>query len=86
MVRAEEGQVIVIGGLIDERQTDDEKKVPLLGDLPGVGRLFRQTVQKRNKSELVVLLRPSVLVGRRADQISATDLARLKKLKGASPW
>jgi len=86
IVRAEEGQVVVIGGLIDERQTDDEKKVPLLGDLPGVGRLFRQTIQKREKTELVVLLRPSVLVGKRADQISARDLARLKKLKGASPW
>jgi len=86
IVRAEEGQVIVIGGLIDERQTDDEKKVPFLGDLPGVGRLFRQTIQKRDKTELVVLLRPTVLVGKRADEISARDLARLKKLKGASPW
>ncbi len=86
IVRAEEGQVVVIGGLIDERQTDDEKKVPLLGDLPGIGRLFRQTTQKRDKTELVVLLRPTVLVGKRADEISARDLARLKKLKGASPW
>ena len=86
IVRAEEGQVVVIGGLIDERQTDDEKKVPLLGDLPGIGRLFRQTTQKRDKTELVVLLRPTVLVGKRADQISARDLARLKKLRGASPW
>jgi len=86
IVRAEQGQVVVIGGLIDERQTDDEKKVPLLGDLPGVGRLFRQTIQERNKTELVVLLRPTVLVGKRADQISARDLARLKKLRGASPW
>ena len=86
IVRAEEGQVVVIGGLIDERTTDDEKKVPFLGDLPGIGRLFRQTVQKRDKTELVVLLRPSVMVGKRADEISARDLARLKKLKGASPW
>ncbi len=86
IVRAEEGQVVVIGGLIDERQTDDEKKVPLLGDLPGIGRLFRQTTQKRDKTELVVLLRPTVLVGKRADQISARDLARMKKLRGASPW
>lgn len=86
IVRAEEGQVIVIAGLIDERQTDDEKKIPILGDLPGIGRLFRQTIQTRDKTELVVLLRPTVLVGKRADQISARDLARLKKLKGASPW
>ena len=86
IVRAEEGQVVVIGGLIDERTTDDEKKVPFLGDLPGIGRLFRQTVQKRDKTELVVLLRPSVMVGKRADEISARDLARLKKLKGSSPW
>jgi MSHA type pilus biogenesis protein MshL len=86
VVRAEEGQVVIIGGLIDERQTDEERKVPFLGDLPGIGRLFRQTVQKRDKTELVVLLRPSVMVGKRADEISARDLRRLKKLKGASPW
>jgi len=86
IVRAEEGQVVVIAGLIDERQTDDEKKIPILGDLPGVGRLFRQTIQTRDKTELVILLRPTVLVGKRADQISSRDLARLKKLKGASPW
>ncbi|NIO08569.1 MAG: hypothetical protein GTO40_11405 [Deltaproteobacteria bacterium] len=86
IVRAEEGQVVVIGGLIDERQVDNEKKVPLLGDLPGVGRLFRQTVQTRDKTELVVLLRPTVLVGKKTDQVSAKDLARLKRLKGASPW
>ena len=86
IVRAEEGQVVVIGGLIDERQTDDERKVPLLGDLPGIGRLFRQTIKKRDKTELIVLLRPTVLVGKRADEISARDLARLKKLRGASPW
>jgi len=86
IVRAKEGQVVVIGGLIDERGRDDEKKVPLLGDLPGVGRLFRQTIQEREKTELVVLLRPTVLVGKRADEISARDLARLKRLTGASPW
>jgi len=86
IVRAEAGQVVVIGGLIDERQTDDERKVPLLGDLPGIGRLFRQTIKKRDKTELIVLLRPTVLVGKRADEISARDLARLKKLRGASPW
>ncbi|MFB3061677.1 MAG: secretin N-terminal domain-containing protein [Candidatus Binatia bacterium] len=86
IVRAEAGQVVVIGGLIDERQTDEERKVPLLGDLPGIGRLFRQTIKKRDKTELIVLLRPTVLVGKRADEISARDLARLKKLKGASPW
>ncbi|MFQ5918139.1 MAG: secretin N-terminal domain-containing protein [Candidatus Binatia bacterium] len=86
IVRAREGQVVVIGGLMQDTKSDDESKVPLLGDLPGIGRLFRQTVQKSEKSELVVLLRTIVLVGKKTEEITAQTLERLGKLKGASPW
>jgi MSHA biogenesis protein MshL len=86
IARAKEGQVVIIGGLMQDRKTDEEKKVPLLGDLPGIGRLFRSTVQERGKSELVVLLRPVVLVGKKTDEITAQHLERVEKLKGGSPW
>jgi len=85
-VRGEEGQLVVIGGLMQDTKSDDERKIPILGDLPGIGRLFRQTVQKSEKTELVVLLRTTVLVGKKTDEVTAQSLERLGKLKGASPW
>ncbi|MGH7831550.1 MAG: type II secretion system protein GspD [Candidatus Binatia bacterium] len=86
IVRAREGEMVVIGGLIQERKSDNESKVPLLGDIPGIGRLFRSTTQERRKTELVVFLSPTVLVGKKVDEIAARELERLKRTKGGSPW
>ena len=86
IVRAREGQVVVIGGLMQEKRSDEEGKVPLLGDIPGIGRLFRSMAQERRKTELVVLLYPTVLVGKKVDEIATRDLDRLKRAKGGSPW
>ena len=58
IVRAESGQVIVIGGLMKSSDSDTQAKTPGLGDIPGVGALFRQERQKGSKTELVILLRP----------------------------
>jgi len=86
VVRVRDGQVIVIGGLMQERKSDDESKIPFLGDLPIIGRLFRSTAQERKKSELLVLLRTTVLVGKKVDDIAARELDRLKRVRGSSPW
>ncbi|MFQ5904186.1 MAG: type II secretion system protein GspD, partial [Candidatus Binatia bacterium] len=86
VVRAREGQVVVIGGLMQEKKSDDENKIPILGDLPGIGHLFRSTTQEVRKTELVVLLSPTVMVGKKVDEITARELERLKKAKGRSPW
>ena len=86
VVRATEGQVVVIGGLMQERRSDSEGKVPILGDLPGIGRLFRSTTQEVRKTELVVLLSPTVMVGKKVDEITSRELERLNKTKGRSPW
>ncbi|MBU0902244.1 MAG: type II secretion system secretin GspD [Gammaproteobacteria bacterium] len=59
-VLADDGQVIVLGGLIQDDVTSTESKVPLLGDIPGLGRLFRSTREVRQKRNLMVFLRPSV--------------------------
>jgi type II secretory pathway component GspD/PulD (secretin) len=71
---------------MQEKRSDEEGKVPLLGDIPGIGRLFRSTTQERRKTELVVLLYPTVLVGKKVDEIAARELERLKRTKGGSPW
>ncbi len=86
IARARSGQVVVIGGLMQEEKIDIERKVPFLGDLPVIGRLFRETEQESKKSELVVLLSSTVMVGKKVDEVSARELERMEKMKGGSPW
>lgn len=60
VVKANSGQVIVIGGLMTSGSNDRFAKAPGLGDIPGIGKLFQQRSQGSNKSELVILLRPVI--------------------------
>ncbi|MCW8886859.1 MAG: pilus (MSHA type) biogenesis protein MshL [Motiliproteus sp.] len=60
VVRASSGQVIVIGGLMKAASSDTQGKTPGLGDLKGVGDLFKQQRQSSAKSELVILLKPTI--------------------------
>lgn len=61
IVRAQDGQIVAIGGLMKQQQTEDRSQVPGLGDMPVVGPLFRQTNQQSEKRELVILLKPTVI-------------------------
>ncbi len=61
IVRARSGQVIVIGGLMQNRTRDRVSSVPVLGHLPLIGSLFQHTKKVTRKSELVILLRPWVV-------------------------
>jgi len=61
IVRAHSGQVIVIGGLMRQTRKDQDYKTPLLGDIPGLGRLFRSERNQTSTVELVILLRPLVV-------------------------
>ena len=61
VVRAESGQLVVIGGLMQEKTANNRDGVPLLGRIPGIGGLFRNTRMTSSKSELVILLRPQVI-------------------------
>ena len=63
-------QTIIIGGLIASQKNDTVNKVPLLGDIPLVGNLFKHTVNNRTKSELLIFLTPHVVT-------SPGDLAHL---------
>lgn len=63
IVRARNGQLVVIGGLMQDRITENDAKTPGLGDLPGIGALFRHKRSQETKSELVILLRPIVIEG-----------------------
>ncbi|MBT8420067.1 MAG: type II secretion system secretin GspD, partial [Gammaproteobacteria bacterium] len=60
-VMVEDGQLIVLGGLIDDDVSETRAKVPLLGDLPILGALFRTTRTETRKRNLMVFLRPRIL-------------------------
>lgn len=61
IVRARSGQIVVIGGLMQQSENDDRFGVPVLSRLPLIGFLFRQTRTSSRKSELVILLKPIVV-------------------------
>nr|VFK16936.1 MAG: general secretion pathway protein D [Candidatus Kentron sp. LFY] len=60
-VMVEDGELIVLGGLIDDTVTETQAKVPLLGDLPLLGVLFRTTRTEKQKRNLMVFLHPRIL-------------------------
>lgn len=60
-VLADDGETIVLGGLIRDDISETVRKVPLLGDIPLLGTLFRSTSKSRNKQNLMVFLRPTIL-------------------------
>lgn len=60
-ILADEGETIVLGGLIQDDFTDSESKVPVLGDIPLLGRLFKSKRRSRVKRNLLVFLRPSII-------------------------
>ena len=61
VVRARDGEIVAIGGLMRQSSRDAHSQVPVLGDVPVVGNLFRQTVRTGQKSELVILLKPTLI-------------------------
>lgn len=60
VIRAESGQIVVIGGLIQSSSEDDNAAVPFFSEIPLLGELFKQRRFESRKSELVILLRPVV--------------------------
>jgi len=71
-VLADDGETIVLGGLTRDDLQVTKSKVPLLGDIPFLGRLFSSESQSRIKRNLLVFLRPKIMLGK-ADSVAATD-------------
>ena len=70
-ILVEDGSIIVLGGLLEDRFTGNQQKVPYLGDIPGVGALFRSDTRVRKKTNLMVFLRPVVV----RDATASTQLS-----------
>ena len=88
-VLALDGQVIVLGGLIKDEVQDAQQKVPLLGDIPYLGRLFRSDAEQVKKQNLMVFIRTTIirdneqLVGASAEKYRyIRDQQALRKEKG----
>ncbi len=60
-VAVRDGETVVIGGLITTEESEGETKVPLLGDVPGLGALFRTTIRDKVKTELLLALTPRIV-------------------------
>lgn len=56
-----DGETVVLGGVFEQQNTTDQTKVPLLGDLPAVGRLFRKDVKNEEKRELLIFVTPRIV-------------------------
>ncbi len=72
------GRTVVIGGLMQTQKIESVRKIPLLGDIPGIiGLPFRRTVKTDVKSELMIFLTPTIVNGRsEIDKVTAAEVAR----------
>jgi general secretion pathway protein D len=87
-VLVDDGQIIVLGGLIEDSYGDGVQKVPLLGDIPLIGGLFRYENKNRSKTNLLVFLRPYVMrTAGAADRLTADryDYMRAQQQGFVSP-
>jgi len=86
-VSVKSGEILVLGGLIEEDEQISLQKVPLLGDIPGLGRLFRSEARSKVKTNLVIFIRPTIVrdpatarrvTERKYDYIRAEQLLKLE--------
>lgn len=68
IVRVQDSNIVAIGGLMRQQSSNDRSQVPGAGDVPGLGNLFRQRGISNSKSELVILLKPTIIHGDRSWQ------------------
>jgi type II secretory pathway component GspD/PulD (secretin) len=81
VVRVAQGETVVIAGLISDRTLENLNKVPILGDIPLVGGLFRRTEVQTRKSDLVILLTPRVVTVRTAADYARERLRAREQLR-----
>lgn len=76
IVKVKDAQKVLIGGLIEKKMSKDDTKVPIVGDIPYLGRLFRNTTDTMRKSELFILITPTLV---KQDIFPSIDDAILKR-------
>jgi general secretion pathway protein D len=79
-VVVDDGDILVLGGLMQDNFQNNQDKVPGLGSIPGLGALFRNENRTRTKSNLMVFLRPVVM--RSAEQSNTLSMDRYDQIRG----
>lgn len=91
VVSVRDGETVFIGGLMQERTQEVIRSVPLLGDIPFLGALFRSTDQQKKKTELVILITPHRVRAETVGGIAGQELERVRNAErgyhvGGRPW
>ncbi|KAG8151483.1 type II secretion system secretin GspD [Burkholderia catarinensis] len=83
-ILADNGEVIVLGGLMQDAYNVSNSKVPLLGDIPWIGQLFRSESKQRKKTNLMVFLRPVIIADRgTAQEVTSNRYDYIQGVTGA---
>lgn len=86
IVRVQDGNIVAIGGLMRQETLSANSQVPGVGDVPGLGLLFQQRNRRVTKSEVVILLKPTIVHGDRNWQQDLSETReRLRRLQPGSP-
>lgn len=80
-IRLRDGQTVVIAGLMQDRELINRTKVPLLGDIPFLGGIFRRVERSKRKTDLVILITPRVLSAQGIEDFTTQDLRRQEELR-----
>ena len=78
----DDGDIVVLGGLLDQNETASTQRVPGLGDVPGLGALFRSKVRERGRTNLMVFIRPRII--RTVDDARSVTAPRLDQIRRES--
>ena len=86
IVRVQDGNIVAIGGLMKQESVNERSGLPGIGDAPGLGALFRQRGIVSTKSEIVILLKPTIVHSdRNWQQDIAETRERIRGMEPASP-
>ena len=80
-VIVDDGSIVVLAGILRDRYTGNQDKVPILGDIPIFGNLFKSQSRSRNKTNLMIFLRPVIV--RDGDQLETLSLDRYDLMRAA---
>lgn len=87
VIVAKDGLTVAVGGLIRSSKTNNEKKVPILGEIPLVGRLFRSNIETEEETETVLLITPRILTTpEESERIRKNDNPYYKSFNDGFPY
>lgn len=78
VAKVKDGQTIIIAGIIKERKKEELRGAPFLMKIPFLGTMFRRTEQSVERSELVILITPTLMVGKRIQELSEEERKRVE--------